>query len=272
MQFMLELTRQCDLVCTHCLRGDAEDKNMPEHIMQRVYRNYGDIIDSLAFGGGESFINKDILQTFRDSLIYSDLNIKWFDPMWIVTNGLNLSKDEDILDLLLEIHITFGMPMTIAISTDKWHPKKSEVYFNIINDFFDPWDIEVIQYGPTYDSKLVSMGKTTSNNPIKLTEDDDYLVYVDVNGNMWPSCDLSYTFMDANIGSPIHLGNALTTTQSQLEGNIALFKDFLLKNNGELNLTNNTIYNGHTFISIGQNERYNQSISHTESRINTASS
>lgn len=49
---VLEITRRCNMHCAHCLRGEAEDKDMDFAVIDRILE-LADSVQSVTFTGGE---------------------------------------------------------------------------------------------------------------------------------------------------------------------------------------------------------------------------
>ena len=52
----IEITRKCQIKCKHCCRGDAQNVDMSEEIMEK-FISQCDSINYLTFTGGEPFCN-----------------------------------------------------------------------------------------------------------------------------------------------------------------------------------------------------------------------
>ena len=51
-RLILELTRQCNMRCAHCMRGEPEDKTIGTSILERLFREVRHI-EHLGLTGGE---------------------------------------------------------------------------------------------------------------------------------------------------------------------------------------------------------------------------
>lgn len=52
---VIEVTRRCNMCCTHCLRGDAQDLDISDEVLETVARNIQP--SSVTFTGGEPSLN-----------------------------------------------------------------------------------------------------------------------------------------------------------------------------------------------------------------------
>ena len=230
MQLMLELTRRCNMACSHCLRGDAEALDMPRNILWAALRNLD--YTELGIGGGESILNTKILSEFWQNILYADVKA---DYMWIVTNGRRLYKelahDEVHLHDYPDMENTFYaylckisrvVPINMGISIDQWHEDDQDKYFRTISDVFENngsySEVRVCKHGPREYTSLINMGRTGPYNgkELELCADFDF-IYVNALGDIYPSCDLSYSFMDTQKGTALWLGNVLTHSFEEIE-------------------------------------------------------
>lgn len=227
MEVFLELTRDCNMACTHCLRGDALNQSMSQNVAYFALRHFEP--SYLGIGGGEPLSNSKDMQFLRNSLLQASV---YPDDMWIVTNGIVLAKedqfsddpDERVLtDILLDMPIAH---ISLAVSTDKFHGPKATHRYNLIQDIFSYSDkVSVTSHGT--DTNLVDMGRYKGGLEIDITCVD--YVYVDINGYIWAACDLSYEFMDNsdNRNSIVCFGNVLTNTLEQIRSRMKELQEFL---------------------------------------------
>lgn len=115
---LLELTRQCNLECMHCFRGESENKYMSVNIIEKVMKNIARI-NTFLLTGGEPFLAIEQLRKITEILKQDRMNIRNFI---IVTNGTVL--DKEILNLLFTINEKTNLE--IRISNDKFHVMELE--------------------------------------------------------------------------------------------------------------------------------------------------
>ena len=60
----IETTRRCNMQCEHCMRGDAQNKDMSMETLDRLFRRLGRIIEIVPTGG-EPALNPGCLRTSR---------------------------------------------------------------------------------------------------------------------------------------------------------------------------------------------------------------
>lgn len=85
---MLEVTRKCNLRCEHCMRGEPQNLNMSDEILEEVFRQI-DHVSHLSLTGGEPFLAPHVLEKMVDIII--DRNIKVF-RCTTVDNGTILNE------------------------------------------------------------------------------------------------------------------------------------------------------------------------------------
>ena len=110
---LLELTRNCNLECKHCFRGDSQNYFMSSDIIDYIFKNVCRI-NELLLTGGEPFLAIEQLKCIRDNILRDYTNIS---NIIIVTNGTAL--DIDIIDLLTDISTRANL--IIRLSNDYFH-------------------------------------------------------------------------------------------------------------------------------------------------------
>jgi len=110
---LLELTRQCNLECKHCFRGESENKYMSVDMIDKIFKNTARI-NTLLLTGGEPFLAVNQLNKIVDIINKDIINI---NDLIIVTNGTILT--DEILNMLFVINEKTNLQ--IRVSTDKFH-------------------------------------------------------------------------------------------------------------------------------------------------------
>lgn len=108
---ILEVTRRCNMVCAHCLRGTAENMDMPEIIVDRVLESVCEI-QSLVFSGGEPFMNCHIMRYMLQKVKEMDIPVY---SIYVVTNGKEVKNEylELMDDWVLYV-------LSCCYATDEW--------------------------------------------------------------------------------------------------------------------------------------------------------
>ena len=110
---LLELTRNCNIECRHCFRGESQDVSMSLDIIDYLFENVCRI-NELLLTGGEPFLAVDQLKCIRDNILKDYTNV---GDIIIVTNGTILTLD--IIDILTDISTRANI--VIRISNDYFH-------------------------------------------------------------------------------------------------------------------------------------------------------
>ncbi len=85
----LELTRQCNLNCGHCSRGEAENHVMSDEIMEKLFDEIT-TVDCLQFIGGESSLVVDRINKLAEILTKNGTDV--FSCL-VFTNATNVSDE-----------------------------------------------------------------------------------------------------------------------------------------------------------------------------------
>ena len=110
---VLELTRQCNLECKHCFRGDSRNEYMNTKIIDLVFKN-SCRINSLLLTGGEPLLAVEQLKRIRDNILKDKTNV---GEILVVTNGTILTNE--IIQILKDIETRTRVD--IRLSTDAFH-------------------------------------------------------------------------------------------------------------------------------------------------------
>jgi hypothetical protein len=86
---IFEVTRRCNMHCAHCLRGDAQNIDMPLSVMDKAL-DYFDSVETVGFGGGEISIAPEKLDELLSITKAHNLHPASF---YGVTNGKVVSDD-----------------------------------------------------------------------------------------------------------------------------------------------------------------------------------
>lgn len=84
----VEITRQCNLHCAHCVRGDAQDVTITPEIIDKLLDQI-DAVISLDLTGGEPFLHPEMVEYLFDGIIKRDISIL---TVGTVTNGTICDK------------------------------------------------------------------------------------------------------------------------------------------------------------------------------------
>ena len=141
----IEVTRRCNLECEHCMRGDAQNKDLDIDLLEKFFQKINGI-SGITLTGGEPTLALDKIKAVRELLIKYEIPLSWF---YIVINGTYVS-DEFLVEMIQwYTYCTKHEPCEelcgVAISRDDFH---DEIYEDDLIklkglSFFRPHDKEV---------------------------------------------------------------------------------------------------------------------------------
>lgn len=82
-QVILEITRQCNMNCSHCLRGDSQNIKISHEIIDKTLAGISDI-SYLTFTGGEPALNVEAMEYTLQVCKEKEIPVHGF---YLVTNG-----------------------------------------------------------------------------------------------------------------------------------------------------------------------------------------
>ena len=192
---IIELTRRCNLKCLHCLRGNQQKVDIdPNVVCKFLKKNNITQISTLTFTGGEPCLNIPAMKVITDCLVKNKITILCF---YMATNGTIFNPD--MIAVLSKLYmITEDKDnFLIQISNDRYHTKKIDPRWNIMNFEFKYKDKKDIQ-------NVICEGRgSLLNNNGRLIEDDEWVlneektyiegtIYINAKGHLLKNCDYSY--------------------------------------------------------------------------------
>lgn len=124
---ILDVTKNCNLKCAHCCRGEACNENLNLDILPKIF-NENVSIRNLQLSGGEVFLNSKLFEQIIDFIVNSGCNIQILS---IITNGTCYSDEiksslEKMYNYILSCNpgAYYQNPneiVSIEISTDYFH-------------------------------------------------------------------------------------------------------------------------------------------------------
>ena len=127
-----EVTRRCNESCAMCMRGNPEDVDMSEDIVNKVLLdNYIKDIEAILFTGGEPTLNEKLICYVIDLLIKNNIPV---NRLAMVTNAKKYPKDileafNDYKKYCKTRHL--ANEVLINFSVDEFHEKNP----NVINEY-----------------------------------------------------------------------------------------------------------------------------------------
>ena len=226
----IELTRRCNEMCKHCLRGPAEPVDLSKDVIDALFDNNDiDLIENLLLSGGEPTMNGEALLYLVDKLIEKEVIVGSYR---VIVNGTYY--DDRFGDAIRKLHRyvdsigwnreynvmqseRFG---SIGISQDQFHksydPKVLEKIqelpstVSILREEYKPSTI--LPYGRANDNDLSNREEDYSNLFIK---EDSFIIlgygepgvefkkqYICANGNVCLDPNYPFKILDThNVGN-----------------------------------------------------------------------
>lgn len=174
----IELTRRCNEMCKHCLRGPAESVDLSKDVIDALFDN-NDIylIENLLLSGGEPTMNGEALLYLVDRLIEKKVIVGSYR---VIINGTYY--DENFGDAIRKLHSyvdsigwnrefnvmkseRFG---SIAISQDQFHKRYDPVVLDKIKEL--PSTLHIL--GEEYKSSTILPYGRANDNGLSDREED----------------------------------------------------------------------------------------------------
>jgi hypothetical protein len=209
---------------------------MPDHIMRTALSLFEDYTDVISIGGGEPALRPALLSNLRTAILQQKIYPEY---IFMVTNGKRLVKEleneaydeEDYdYDIVGPVHtalreLSWICEVQLNVSTDRWHGKDAESRFNFIEDSFEYIkDITVGKQGPVNYRNLIGIGRAKGYKDYVLDLDEEMQfmeryneLYVTVDGDIFPSCNMSYEMYETLTNTSLFLGNVLTDSIEDIE-------------------------------------------------------
>ncbi len=218
-KLQIELTRRCNQSCIHCCRGNYQNIDLTEEIIDSFFEK-NDIyyISNLLFSGGEPTLNGKMLEYIVDKIIKKEIPV---DMFMLSINGLTYSKEliNGLNKLQKYIISKSEIPRykagLLMISQDQFHKKANKKVIEKLKDlpYFSPvekytiGEKNILPYGRALENGLskhqLDLSDLTNyqkNYSIKKYEGTTYLVidyqYISANGNVINNGCESYDLMD----------------------------------------------------------------------------
>lgn len=112
-KIMLEITRNCDLVCEHCCRGEKEVVNMSIETIDNIFKTVG-YVDELFLTGGEPLIAINQLEHIADLMMEGKI---YLGKLSFITNATVMSSR--VLTVLKKFQMC--AVLDIRLSSDIFH-------------------------------------------------------------------------------------------------------------------------------------------------------
>lgn len=215
---VIEVTRRCNMHCAHCLRGDAENMDMPEDVVDKMLSTVT-YIDNITFSGGEPTLNLGIIRHVLEYVKEHNITVHQF---YIVTNGKVVT--DEFLALMVQWYAycldSYGDEECcgVALSKDEFHEQIDGHNVALLSalSFFRPEDKST----DFSKAMLINQGRAEDLSPRdyrkrenfeETLEVEDYgediccvnsTLYLACTGDIISGCDYSYgTMPEHKIGN-----------------------------------------------------------------------
>ena len=109
----LEITRKCTLECAHCMRGNRQNVDMSDEILDNALKDVTHI-QELDLGGGEPLLVPRVIENIINKIRTYDIKVR---KISFTTNGTVLTPR--IIELIRELQEI--APLNVRLSHDKFH-------------------------------------------------------------------------------------------------------------------------------------------------------
>ena len=210
---VLMTTHRCNMSCDHCIRGWAENEDMPVETALDVIRTLRP--DRVTLSGGEPTLRMDIIEALHNQYIMNDYATY---GIFMATNGkLDVKRATRIVQLwqsFAQMSNRFDNSAALRISRDEFH-KHSDWAYNYIRGEFNKYEssdnLYLDEWGYLGDDRRIiksgkaaefSLGSREIGTPIVQLDRWGCLygdaVTVDCNGMVSFGCDWSYDKLREN--------------------------------------------------------------------------
>lgn len=202
---IIEVTRKCNMACCHCLRGNAQNKEISKETLSKFLLN-NDIryISTVTFTGGEPSLNCQAINDFIDICSKHAIEVGNF---YIATNGKQVTESFISTCLRLFLFCSENEVSQIEISRSDYHIDQNEEAIKKLKCLRFVSERPYLSY-----KNLIDEGKAKSLNQLNgikgqkkkiypLTIEDNIIdgeIYLNCKGDICSSCDLSYRRQDKN--------------------------------------------------------------------------
>ena len=207
----IEITRQCNMCCIHCMRGDAENVNLNPNILNSFLKQVKDITTLTITGGEPSLVPEIMIKLLRKFQKYKVA----VGNIYIVTNGKKITNKFITACIEWYLYCYDNEISAVCTSKDMFHEpvwpdniKKLEAlsFFNNRDKNTDFTKTHVLNIGR---AKTLHLPNVTKNDrpyfeEIECETIDEHTIEVcsgnitvTTNGDILSQCDYAYNETDA---------------------------------------------------------------------------
>jgi organic radical activating enzyme len=197
---ILEITRKCNFSCEHCLRGNAQNKEISFSVIDALFENNIEYISLVTFTGGEPSLNIKAINYFIDKCIEKCVEVGSF---YIATNGGKASGNIDFLQALIRLYCfcSDNEGSQVEISNSDYHASQQDAEaikkLKCLSFVSDRQKLDSNYLIPEGKAKNFNTKREKENvdKELKISEDDRILndeFYINCKGDILLNCDLSF--------------------------------------------------------------------------------
>lgn len=199
---MIEVTRKCNMNCSHCMKGDSQDMDIDtKHIDSLLDQVQS--INEIGFTGGEPTLNVKAIEYTLEAIKKRNIDL---DHFFIFTNGMKVSIDFIIVCLKLYEYSDEKDMCLVEISNDTFHAYEGEYDNSLLQGLSfagKRFESDDHNYNEYKQIQGIGRGLDYSNERNEgqrhpETQEDilQETVVLNANGNIMLSCDVSYKEAD----------------------------------------------------------------------------
>jgi hypothetical protein len=198
---VIEVTRRCNMSCSHCMRGDAQCIDIDSKYIDNLFSKI-DRIGTITFTGGEPSI---VPEKIREVLTIAQKYGIEIGSFYIATNCKEINKDFLVVLIDLYTYCEYKEGCMLQYSNDKFHDDIDTINIEKLKAFSFtsakdnkkyPLDTEGLLnqgrafYGWGAWREVIIYKKDICDNCIEGN------LYLNAIGNILPECDLSFDSQD----------------------------------------------------------------------------
>lgn len=200
---IIEVTRKCNMMCDHCMRGTPQNKNIKKEYIDLFFENVYSM-SNFTISGGEPSMNINGINYIFNKMYDENISCESF---FLATNGTNNSKE--FLQSIMSFYLLTNdkSSFNIKISQDQFHEPQDYKFFQYkLGDkicYADVKRMSIIDEGNAKNITGKYIEKRSPNfagakyieDNLEINEDDMYIfsdIYLNCDGYIVSDCDLSY--------------------------------------------------------------------------------
>ncbi len=199
---VIEITRRCNMACSHCLRGEQENNNIDFKYIDSLLSQVNSI-SSVTFSGGEPSLYTEAIEYFLNVAKRKRIEINEF---YIATNGKSITEDFIITCLKMYSYCNEKETCKVDVSNDYFHAEDSNYNTELLSGlaFFNrKFEKEAEYYegiNQGYYLENYGDGRELEENSIYSIDDfNDTAIYLNCLGEIINGCDWSYDNQNEHI-------------------------------------------------------------------------